>query len=79
MQNLINKANSILGIIRRSFTNLDEELFKQLLKMLVRLLVEYAASAWSPNIEKVENVQQRATKLITVLRKIHIKSILKKL
>lgn len=64
----VNKANSILGLIRRSFTYLDEKMFKLLYKSLVRPHLEYASSVWSPyklkDIDLVENVQRRASKLI---------------
>lgn len=64
----VNKANSILGLIRRTFTFLDEKMFKLLFKALVRPHLEYASSVWSPymtkDIELIENVQRRATKLI---------------
>ncbi|XP_069142206.1 uncharacterized protein [Argopecten irradians] len=64
----VNKANSILGLIKRTVTFLDEKMFKLLFKALVRPHLEYASSVWSPymikDIELIENVQQRATKLI---------------
>ncbi|XP_069128902.1 uncharacterized protein [Argopecten irradians] len=72
IQNSISKANSVLGIIKRAFTFLDEPMFKQLFKALVRPHLEYAASAWSPyklmDIQTLENVQRRATKLLPGLK-----------
>ena len=44
----VNTANSVMGIIRRSFTYLDEEVFTLLFKTLVRPHLEYAQSVWSP-------------------------------
>ena len=44
----VNKANSILGIIRRSYKYLDEQTFKHLYKALVRPHLEYANATWSP-------------------------------
>ncbi|KAK3101681.1 hypothetical protein FSP39_005415 [Pinctada imbricata] len=70
----INKANSIMGLIRRTFTHLhvDEKSFKYLFQGLVRPHLEYAAAVWSPykvrDIEGVENVQRRATKLVPTLK-----------
>jgi len=68
----INKANSIMGLIRRTFTCLDEEIFLLLCKALVRPHLEYANAIWSLNkikdITVIENVQRRATKLIPSLR-----------
>lgn len=68
IQLIVNKANSILRLIRRSFVYLDQSMVKLLFKALVRPHLEYAASFWSPskvkNIDLIETVQRRATKLI---------------
>ena len=68
----VNKANSIVGLIRRSFVYLDESMFTLLFKALVRPHLEYAASVWNPfkinDIDLIENVQRRATKLIPGLK-----------
>ena len=64
----VNKANSIAGLIRRSFAHLDGNLFKQLYTAFVRPHLEYAQAVWSPISQKLvdmlENVQKRATKMI---------------
>ena len=79
----INKANSIMGIIRRTYTYLDERSFKYLFQALVRPHLEYAAAVWSPykigDIESIENVQRRATKLIPSLKNLEYPERLKKL
>lgn len=66
------KANKILGLIRRSFTNLDKQVFCQLYKSLVRSHLEYTNSVTHPQYEKdaklLENVQRRATKLVPELK-----------
>ena len=68
IQLIVNKANSIAGLIRRTFVYLDETMFKLLFKALVRPHLEYASSVWNPHLVKdidiIENVQRRATKLI---------------
>ena len=68
MSNKIRKANSIMGLIRRTYTYLDEENFLLLYKALVRPHIEYANQVWAPHLKKhiveIENVQRRATKLI---------------
>ncbi|XP_060068745.1 uncharacterized protein LOC132548866 [Ylistrum balloti] len=83
MQQAVNKANSIVGLIRRSFVYLDEVSFKQLFKALVRPHLEYAASVWNPykirDIESIERVQRRATKLIPGLKELSYSDRLKKL
>ena len=80
IQNQINKANSIMGLIRRTNTYLDEQSFKYLFQALVR---PYAAAVWSPyksgEIEQIENVQRRATKQITSLKNMEYNQRLRKL
>jgi hypothetical protein len=44
IQQKINKANSIMGLIRRTFTYLNEHNFKYLFQALVRPHLEYAAA-----------------------------------
>ena len=68
MQTQINKANQIAGLLRRSFMYLDNRTFTLLFKALVRPHLEYASSVWSPHkskdIEAIERVQKRATKML---------------
>ena len=64
----IKKANGIMGLIRRTFSYLDCDMFKRLYTTFVRPHLEYAQSAWSPHLRKyikqLDNVQIRATKLV---------------
>ena len=68
----INKANSIVGIIRRSFKYLTHGIFTRLFKALVRPHLEYANAVWNPYLKKfiiaIENVQRRATKMLPGLK-----------
>ena len=61
-----------MGLIRRSFTHLNVKTFCQLYKTIVRNPLEYAIATWCPakikDIEKLEGVQRRATKLLPGLR-----------
>ena len=62
------KANKILGMIRRTFSYMDKEMFLQLYKVYVRPHLEYCQQACSPYMAKdinlIEGVQHRATKLV---------------
>ena len=62
------KANSRLGIIKRTFPDLREEILIPLYFSLVRPILDYGAQSWSPHllgdIQTLERVQRRATKLI---------------
>ena len=64
----IKTANRNLGIIFRTFTYLDKDIFMNLFKSLVRTHLEYASPVGSPVFKKdriaIENVQRRATKLV---------------
>ena len=79
----INIANRNLGIIFRTFTFLDPEMFKNLYKSLVRPHLEYGTVIWSPMYKKdriaIENVQRRATKLVNSCKDLSYPERLKKL
>ena len=79
----VTKANNVIGIIRRSFTHLNEEIFLKLYKALVRPHLEYAAVVWSPSYKKyiksIENVQRRATKQIPGMSDLSYEERLRKL
>ena len=79
----VKKANQILGIIRRSFTYIDEEMFSVLYKSLVRPHLEYGSSVWSVIYKKdaiqLENVQRRATKMVPNIRNLTYSNRLKHL
>jgi hypothetical protein len=71
IHNCASKANQILGLIKRSFEYIDQDMFLTLYKTLVRPHLEYASSVWNPSLKKnircLEKVQRRATKLIKEL------------
>ena len=62
----VQKANAMVGLIRRSFTYLEPMYFKKLYVALVWPHLEYGQSIWSPYLRKhinaIEKVQMRATK-----------------
>lgn len=64
----VNKANKILGLIRRSYEFLNGETMKMLFTALVRPHLEFANSAWSPRYKKdkilIEGVLHRATRCV---------------
>ena len=71
INNCVNRANRMIGIIFRAFVNLDIIMFLPLYKSLIRSILEYANCIWSPVYKRqsicVENVQRRATRLIVGL------------
>jgi hypothetical protein len=68
----VNTANKVLGMIKRSFSVRDKDVILQLYKSLVRPHLEYSVQAWRPHFQKdidlIEGVQRRATKLISDLK-----------
>ena len=66
------KANSRLGLIKRTFKIRTEKIIIVLYKSLVRPILEYGCVIWSPytkqDTDVLETIQRRATKMITRLR-----------
>ena len=66
--NQVKKANKMVGMIRRTFSFLDKNSFLLLYKTYVRPHIEYCQQACYPylakDIEAIEKVQRRATKLV---------------
>ena len=79
----VNKANSIMGTIRRSFKYLDHTTFKLLFCAQVRTIIEYASPFWCPYLKKdidlIENVQRRATKYLQGMKDLNYEQRLRKL
>ena len=79
----VNLANRNLGIIFRTFTFLDTEIFLNLYKSLVRPHLEYATVVWSPLYKKdriaSENVQRRVTRLVRACKNLSYPGRLRKL
>ena len=68
----VNTANRVLGMIKRTFRLRDKDIILQLYKSLVRPHWDYSVQAWRPHFQKdinlIEGVQRRATKLITSVK-----------
>lgn len=60
-------ANKVLGTLFKTFTSRNEDLWRMLYISLVRPLLEFASPVWNPyldgDIETLERVQRRATKI----------------
>jgi len=63
------RGNWILGLIRRHFKFLHKDVVVRLYKQMVRPHLEYAVQSWNPSLVRdkflLEQVQRRATKLIS--------------
>ena len=69
---MVNRANRMLGMIRRRFTFLDQDVFELLYPVLVRPHLEYCVQVWSPHkqmdINLNEKVQMRAMRMVPVMK-----------
>jgi len=67
----VSMANKVLGMIKKTFSIRDKEVSLQLYKSLVRPHLEYSIQAWRPHYQKdidlMEGVERRGTKLISGL------------
>ena len=68
IESVVNKANKLVGIMKRTYKYLDKESFLLLYKSLIRPHLEYANVIWSPIFKyqsiTIERVQRRATKIL---------------
>lgn len=75
------KANQRLGMINRTFTYMDKDMFLTLYKSLVRPHLEYGSTVWAVIYKKegiqIENVQRRATKMVKIIKHLSYSSRLK--
>ena len=67
----VERATRLLGLIHRSFCGLNSNAYVTIYKTIVRSGLEYANSIWHPIFKRqsivIENVQRRATKLISTI------------
>ena len=68
----------MLGLIRITITYKEKQLIVPLYKAIVRLKLEYCIQAWRPyrkkDIDKLESILRRATKVIPELRELSYES-----
>ena len=69
---IVNKANSVIWMIKQTFQHMDEKMFLHLYKTLIRSIVEYGNVIWCPRLKKdivaIEEIKCRATNLVPTLR-----------
>jgi len=66
------KAMSVLGMIKRTFNTLNKDMFLTLYSTYIRPHLEYCIQVWAPyfkkDIDVLEKVQRRATKLVRCIK-----------
>ena len=69
---VVGTANRELGMIKRTFHNFSKEIIVKLYKCFVRPHLEYAVQAWRPHLRKdielLEGVQRRATRMVVDIK-----------
>ena len=72
IRSCVAKAYIAVNKIRKTFSFMNKEMFLLLYKTFVRPLLEYCQSVWSPylksDIDMLENVQRRATKIVPEIK-----------
>ena len=72
IKDIVKKANRRLGLIKKGFDCLNKEMFMNLYPVMIRPLLEYCVQIWSPykqgDIDLLEKVQRRATKIVPELK-----------
>ena len=79
----VNKSKFNAWNNQKNFQYLNAETFIPLYKSLVRMQLDYASSVWAPyrkkHIDKIEQVQKRATKQIPEMKNLNYEERLRKL
>ena len=72
ISNIVRRANILIGIIKRTFSYLDQSMFRTLYTTLIHPHLDYASVVWNPyqlgHIRAIEKVQRRATRIIPEFR-----------
>ena len=80
-KSVLSGVPQVLGMIRRNITYKEKSLIVSLYKAIVRPHLEYCIQAWSPylrkDIDMLDKIQRRATKLIPGLRDLRYEERLK--
>ena len=74
INNVVKKGNQMAGLIKRTLTYLDSDMFVKLYKSVVRPHLKYANVIWHPMLKGrqtlIKNVQRRTTKMVGSLKNI---------
>ena len=75
------KGNQVIGMILKNLTNKEKSLIIPLYRAIVIPHLEYCIQAWNPHLRKdvdmLETIQRRATKLMPGLRDLTYEELLK--
>ena len=81
INSVVSKANRVLGTLLKTFMSRDASLWRLLYISLVRPHLEFASTVWNPylkgDIEALEKVQRRATRIPASMRTLEYEERLK--
>ena len=67
VEETVDKANKVLGLLKRKVGRKNQEIFSVFYKTLVRPILEYASPVWSPRLAKdireIVKAQRRASRI----------------
>lgn len=70
--NVVKKTNSLIFLVKKSFPRLSLHHFLKIYKAYIRPRLEFCSSVWQPyyqkDIDMIEKVQRRATKIVPSIR-----------
>ena len=52
INNIVNKANRLLGLVKRTFSCMDRNIFLIIYKPIIRPIIDYGDSVWNPSLKK---------------------------
>ena len=77
------KANSVIGMIKRTFQPMYVKMFLYLYKNMIRPILEHGNVTWCPHLNNdivaIEKIQRRVIKIVTTLRYLPCKERLQRL
>lgn len=69
---VVNRSNRLVGLIKRTFKSIDKNSFLTVYKSLIRSVLDYGGGVYYPytkkNIQLIENVQRRSTRIVPELK-----------
>ena len=63
INNIVNKANRLLGLVKRTFSYMDRDTFLIIYKSIIRPIIDYGDSVWNPSLKKLEKCTRRDKQL----------------
>ena len=52
INNIVNKANRLLGLVKRTFSYMDRDTFLIIYKSIIKPIIDYGDSVWNPSLKK---------------------------